>query len=86
MSKLRATGTRILIEKMEASTTTAGGIVLQSATEAPKARILSVGPQVKEDVVAGNIIVVDWSKVGVFNFENEKQYVVDESTVLAVLE
>lgn len=86
MSQLRATGTRILIEKMEASTTTAGGIVLQSATEAPRARILSVGPQVREDVVAGNIIVVDWSKVGVFNFENSKQYVVDESTVLAVLE
>jgi co-chaperonin GroES (HSP10) len=86
MSKLKATGTRILIEKIEASTTTAGGIVLQSATEAPKARILSVGPQVKEDVAVGNVIVVDWSKVGVFNFENVKQYVVDESTVLAVLE
>ena len=86
MSKLKATGTRILIEKVEASTTTAGGIVLQSSQEAPKAKILSVGPQVKEDVAVGNIIVVDWSKVGVFSFENEKQYVVDESTVLAVLE
>ncbi len=86
MSQLRALGTKILIERMEASTTTAGGIVLQSATEAPRARILSVGPQVREDVAAGNIIVVDWSKVGVFNFENSKQYVVDESTVLAVLE
>ena len=86
MSKLRATGTRVLIEKLEASTTTASGIVLQSATEAPRARILSIGPQVKEDLAEGNIIVVDWSKVGVFNFENEKQYMVDESTILAVLE
>jgi co-chaperonin GroES (HSP10) len=86
MSKLRATGTRCLIEKMEASTTTASGIVLQSVQEAPKARILSVGPDVKEAVAVGNIIVVDWSKVGVFNFENAKQYVVDASTILAVLE
>ena len=86
MSKLRATGTRVLIERLEASTTTAGGIVLQSATEAPKAKILSIGPQVKEDLAEGNIIVVDWSKVGVFNFENQKQYMVDESTILAVLE
>jgi|LauGreDrversion4_2_1035121.scaffolds.fasta_scaffold385495_3 co-chaperonin GroES (HSP10) len=86
MSKLKATGTRILIEKVEESRTTAGGIVLQHSQEVPKAKILSVGPQVKEDVAVGNIIVVDWSKVGVFNFENEKQYVVDESTVLAVLE
>ena len=86
MSKLKATGTRILIEKMEASMTTQSGIVLQSQQEAPKARILSIGPQVKEDVVVGNIVVVDWSKVGVFSYENQPQYVVDESTILAVLE
>lgn len=86
MNKLKATGTRILIEKVEASTTTAGGIVLQSSQEAPRARILSVGPLVKEDVAVGDVIVVDWSKVGVFSYENSKQYVVDESTVLAVLE
>jgi co-chaperonin GroES (HSP10) len=86
MSKLKATGTRILIEKMEASMTTQSGIVLQSQQEAPKARILSIGPQVKEDVAVGNIVVVDWSKVGVFSYENQKQYVVDESTILAVLE
>ena len=86
MSKLRATGTRILIERMEASTTTQSGIVLQSAQEVPQARILSIGPQVKEDVAVGYIVVVDWSKVGVFSYENERQYVVDESTILAVLE
>ena len=86
MSKLKATGTRILIEKMEASMTTKSGIVLQSQQEAPKARIVSIGPQVKEDVVVGNIVVVDWSKVGVFSYENQPQYVVDESTILAVLE
>jgi co-chaperonin GroES (HSP10) len=86
MSKLKATGTRILIKKMEASMTTKSGIVLQSQQEAPKARIVSIGPQVKEDVVVGNIVVVDWSKVGVFSYENQPQYVVDESTILAVLE
>ena len=86
MSKLQALGTRILIERMEESKTTPSGIVLQSAQEVPRARILSIGPQVKEDVVVGNIVAVDWSKVGVFSFENEKHYVVDESTILAVLE
>jgi len=86
MSRLKATGTRVLIEKLEASTTTASGIVLQSQIESPQARILSIGPQVKEDLAVGDTIVVDWSKVGVFSFENSKQYVVDESTILAVLE
>ncbi len=86
MSTLRALGTRILIEKIEQSTVTAGGIVLQHSQEVPQARVLSVGPQVKEDIVPGNVIVVDWSKVGVFNHHNQKQYMVDESTILAVLE
>jgi co-chaperonin GroES (HSP10) len=86
MSNLRALGTRILIERIEQSTTTAGGIVLQRSQEVPQARVLSVGAQVREDVAEGNIIVVDWSKVGVFNHDNQKQYVVDESTILAVLE
>lgn len=86
MSKLKALGTRILIEKLESSRTTASGIVLQSAQEAPKARILSIGAQVKEDVAVGDIVAVDWSRVGVFSYENEKQYIVDESTILAVLE
>lgn len=86
MSNLRATGTRILIERLEASTTTQSGIVLQSAQDQPRARILSIGPQVKEDVAVGNIIVVDWSKVGVFSYDNTKNYIVDESTILAVLE
>lgn len=86
MSKLRATGTRILIEKLPQAMTTESGIVLQSQQEPAKARILSIGAQVREDVVVGNIVVVDWSKVGVFSFENEKCYMVDESTILAVLE
>ena len=86
MSKLKATGTRVLIEKLEESKTTAGGIVLQSAQESPRARILHIGPQVKEDLQEGDVIVVDWSKVGVFSFENSKHYMVDESTILAVLE
>jgi co-chaperonin GroES (HSP10) len=85
MSRLQALGTRIMIEKIESSRTTAGGIVLQSAQEAPQAQILSIGAQVKEDVAVGDIVVVDWSRVGVFSYENEKHYVVDESTILAVV-
>lgn len=86
MSTLKALGTRLVIEKIEADKTTAGGIVLQHAQEVPHARVLDVGPQVKEDVVVGNVIIVDWTKVGQIKFENNMHYVVDESTVLAVLE
>jgi co-chaperonin GroES (HSP10) len=83
---LKATGTRILIEQIEASKTTSGGILLQSSSEAPQARVINVGPQVKEDIKTGDILIVDWSKVGQFSHENSKHYIVDESTVLAVVE
>lgn len=86
MTKLRALGTRLLIEKIDADRVTSGGIVLQSAQEAPRARVLDVGPQVKEDIHVGNILVVDWSKVGQVQFERQTHYMVDESTVLAVVE
>ena len=86
MTKLRALGTRILIERIEADRQTAGGILLQSSTEVPRARVLAVGPQCKEDIVIGAVLIVDWSKVGQLKFENQTHYLVDESTVLAVLE
>lgn len=86
MTQLRALGTRLLIEKIDADRVTSGGIVLQSAQEAPRARVLDVGPQVKEDIVIGNVLIVDWSRVGQVQFENRTHYMVDESTVLAVVE
>lgn len=86
MTKLRALGTRLLIERVEAEKITAGGIVLQHSQEVPRARVLSVGPQVREDISVGAILVVDWSRVGQVSFENRTHYMVDESTVLAVVE
>lgn len=86
MTKLRALGTRLLIEKIEADRVSSGGIMLQSAQEAPRARVLDIGPLVKEDIAVGDVLVVDWSKVGQLRFENRTHFMVDESTILAVME
>lgn len=83
---LKATGTRLVIQRIQGSKSTAGGIILQSEQERPNARVLSIGPQVKEDLSVGDVIVVDWSKCGVFEHENQTYHLVDESTILAVLE
>lgn len=83
---LKAVGTRLVIERIEGSKSTAGGIILQTAQERPHARVISVGPQVKEDIAAGDILVVDWSKCGMFEYEKQPYFLVDESTILAVLE
>lgn len=83
---LKATGTRLVIERITGNKSTASGIILQTEQERPNARVLSVGPQCKEDIAENDIIVVDWSKCGVFEHENRTYHLVDESTVLAVLE
>lgn len=86
MTKLKAIGTRLVIERIDADRVTAGGIVLQHSQEVPRARVLDVGAQCKEDISIGDVLVVDWSRVGQVNFEHQTHYVVDESTVLAVVE
>jgi co-chaperonin GroES (HSP10) len=83
---LKAVGTTMVIERVAGTKSTQSGIILQREQERPNARVLSVGPQVKEDISVGDIIVVDWSKCGHFEHENRTYHLVDESTVLAVLE
>jgi len=83
---LKAMGTRLVIERLEGTKTTAGGIILKHEQERPHARVLSIGPQVKEDIAVGDTLVVDWSKCGVFEYENRTYHLVDESTVLAILQ
>jgi len=83
---LKAVGTTMVIERIAGTKSTQSGIILQREQERPNARVLSVGPQVKEDVSVGDIIVVDWSKCGQFEHDSRTYHIVDESTVLAVLE
>lgn len=83
---LKAVGTTMVIERVAGSKTTLGGIILQSEQERPHARVLSVGPQVREHIVEGDVLIVDWSKCGRFEHDNTTYYLVDETTVLAVVE
>lgn len=83
---LQATGTRIIIERLAAERQTLSGIVLQGDLERPNARVISVGPSSTIGVAPGAVLVVDWSKCGQFEHEGRTYHLVDESTVLAVLE
>jgi co-chaperonin GroES (HSP10) len=83
MSQLQATGTRMIIEKLEKENKSLGGILLQTQQEAPRARIVSVGDEVKGKFSVGDELIVDWSKVGHFTFNTIPSFVIDESTVIA---
>ena len=81
-----ATGTRIIIRKEDADKQTASGIILRNPTERPRAHAVSVGPRVLSKIKRGDELIVDWSRVGRFEFLEQEYFIVDESDVWCVVE
>lgn len=83
---LRATGSRLLVTKIEPTTTTTAGIILKTTDEHPRARVVDVGPRVDCGVVLGQQVLVDWTRVGHIKFEERDYYIVEQSNVMAVFD
>jgi co-chaperonin GroES (HSP10) len=83
---IQATGTRLIITKQEQDLTTSTGIVLKHTDEYPRARVASVGPRIDIDVVVGQEILVDWSRVGRFEHDKQEYFVVDQSNVMGAFD
>ena len=94
--KIRPLADRILVERLEADSVTAGGIVLpESAKEKPqKGKVVSVGSgkvledgTVKKMEIKKGDIVLFTSYAGTDVKVNDKEYLImDESSILAVIE
>jgi len=57
----RPTGKNVLIERIAAQKQTSSGIILQR-TEGPEfAKVLAIGPDVKE-VAVDDVVLLDWNK------------------------
>lgn len=80
--KYQATGSRFLVRRLEEASTTAMGIIIKSTDQTPRAVIVSMGPRVSVAAEVGDVIVVDWSRVGHVDGD---VYVVAEENVLAVV-
>jgi co-chaperonin GroES (HSP10) len=73
---------KVYIERIAGEKTTSGGIVLQTSQEHDRARVLAVGPEVKE-LSEGDVALVNWNaavKAG------EDLYMIREEQVLFVYE
>ena len=94
--KIRPLADRVLVERLEADSVTAGGIVLpESAKEKPqKGKVVSVGSgkafedgTVKKMQVKKGNIVLFTSYAGTDVKVDDKEYLImDESSILAVIE
>lgn len=83
---MKAIRKQVILQAVEASTTTTSGIVIQGETGAQTyARVVSCGHEVSE-VRAGDQVLVDWRQVRAFKFEGEQYYSVAEANIIAVCE
>lgn len=85
MKKLAATGNRVIIRQKESSNTTSSGILLQSSQETPQALVVAVGDRV-QGISVGDTILVDWARVGSFEYERVHYNIVIDENILAVVE
>jgi len=51
---------RIVVERIEGSKQTDSGIILKSADEPDKAKVLAIGPKVDE-VEIGDVVLLNWN-------------------------
>lgn len=82
---IRAMGNRVIIKQKAASTTTASGIVLQHAQEVPHAEVVAVGDKVT-GIQPGDTVMVDWARVGAFEYNSVKYNITIDEHILAVVE
>lgn len=81
---LQATLTRCIVQRLEAENTTTAGIILQRPTEQVHAKIVSVGNKT-EGIAVGDRVLIDWSRVSEFDHDNQKYFLIDQNSILAVI-
>ena len=52
---------KVVIERIESSTMSSGGIIINRSGEPDRAKVLAIGPDVDE-VAVGDIVLLDWNK------------------------
>jgi len=80
---VNATKNRVIVKKVTPAMTTAGGIILRSIQEQPRVVAVSVGPAVTSGIRPGDELIVDWSRVGRFEYREQEYFIVEETNILA---
>jgi len=57
---LRPLGKKVIVERLENSKTTSGGIILTRSEEADKAKVLAIGSEV-DAVAVDDVVLLNWN-------------------------
>jgi len=81
---LMAIETRVVVIKIESSTTTAGGIFLQTAKDHPRAQVVSVGHKVESVKVGDTVIIGNWGNAPMLDSKGTDYFITDIQNILAI--
>jgi co-chaperonin GroES (HSP10) len=79
---MRPLQNKVIVERIEQDNTTSSGIIIKGSTGEPdRARIIAVGPDVKE-VSANDVVLLDWNRT----VKSGEFFVITEDNIVFVYE
>lgn len=79
---MRPLGNKVIVDRIEQVNTTSSGIIIKGSTGEPdKARVIAVGPDVKE-VSEGEVVLLNWNAAQ----KSGDVYVITEDHIVFVYE
>ena len=79
---MRPLHNKVLVERIAAEKISAGGIVLQRTDGPDKAKILAIGPDVKE-VSVGEVALINWNMA---SKAQDETFIISEDNIVLVFE
>lgn len=84
--KIQPIGKKLAVVRLKSDTTTVSGLILTKGVDSvDKAKVIAVGPEVK-DVKVGETILINWNKAASTTIDNVPIYVLTEEDVVGVFD
>ena len=84
--KIQPIGKKLAVVKLKSETTTESGLILTKGVDSvDKAKVIAVGPEVKE-VKVGETILINWNKATSTTIDSIPVYILIEEDVVGVFD
>lgn len=84
--RLKPLHNKVAVVRIKNPVETQSGIILTKSTgEVDKARVIAIGPEVR-DVAENNIVLIDWNKASMNKFGDIPVYMISEENIVGIFE
>lgn len=85
---IQALSTRLVIKQIKTDDdlkTTSGIILSQSSNDTPKATVVAVGPDLKQKISIGDVVVPIWNRSHGVRIDGQDLFGIDEQDIIVVV-